>query len=202
MKTSGAVIWLTGLSGAGKTTIAEALAPVLLAQQLKVELLDGDVIRTNLCKGLGYTKEDRDTNIRRVGFVANLLSRNGIVVVVATISPYRLVRDEMKAMIHNFLEVYVNAPFTVCEARDVKGLYAAARMGKIKEFTGIHAPYEAPLHPDVTCFTDQEAVEESVAKIVDALVTHEFIQGWQPDASATQPPKSRGFLPSHQQKAS
>lgn len=203
MKTNGAVIWLTGLSGAGKTTIAETLVPVLLEQQLNVELLDGDVIRTNLSKGLGYTKEDRDTNIRRVGFVANLLSRNGVIVVAATISPYRLVRDEMRAIIHNFLEVYVNAPFTVCEARDVKGLYAAARMGKIKEFTGIDAPYEAPLQPDVTCFTDQETVDESVAKIMDALVRHKFVQECQPDASTVTSPKhSRDLLPTHQQKAS
>ena len=177
MKTNGMVIWLTGLSGAGKTTIAKNLERLLLERQLNVELLDGDVIRTNLSKGLGYTKDDRDTNIRRVGFVANLLSRNGVTVIVATISPHRFVRDEMRAMIHHFLEVYVNAPLNVCESRDVKGLYAAARMGKIKEFTGIDAPYEAPLNPDLTCFTDQETVEESVAKIMQALKDASFGDG-------------------------
>ncbi|MBW4694343.1 MAG: adenylyl-sulfate kinase [Lyngbya sp. HA4199-MV5] len=204
MRPNGAVIWLTGLSGAGKTTISEALAPLLLAQQLNVELLDGDVIRTNLSKGLGYTKEDRDTNVRRVGFVANLLSRNGVIVIVATISPYRSVRDDMKAMIHNFLEVYVNAPFTVCETRDVKGLYAAARLGKIKEFTGLDAPYEPPLNPDVTCFTDRETVEESVAKIMDALARRNVVQGWKPDASPRQSARkhSGGFLSPRQQKVS
>ena len=169
MKTKGMIIWLTGLSGAGKTSIAKALERLLLRQQLNVELLDGDVIRTNLSKGLGYTKEDRDTNIRRVGFVAHLLSRNGVIVIVATISPHRVVRDEIRAMNPHFLEVYVNAPLNICEARDVKGLYAAARMGKIKDFTGIDAPYEAPLNPDITCLTAQETVEESAAKIIQAL---------------------------------
>jgi adenylylsulfate kinase len=186
MKTKGVIIWLTGLSGAGKTTIAKSLERLFLAQQLNVELLDGDVIRTNLSKGLGYTKEDRDTNIRRVGFVAHLLSRNGVIVIVATISPHRTVRDEMRAMSPNFLEVYVNAPLTVCESRDVKGLYAAARMGKIKEFTGIDAPYEAPLNPDITCFTDQETVEESVAKIMQALQHASFWDGHPPELPTIQ----------------
>ncbi|HEY9897261.1 MAG TPA: adenylyl-sulfate kinase [Candidatus Sericytochromatia bacterium] len=169
MRTNGLVIWLTGLSGAGKTTIAKNLECLLLERRFQVELLDGDVIRTNLSKGLGYTKDDRDTNARRVGFVANLLSRHGVIVIVAMISPHRLVRDEIKATIDNFLEVYVNAPLHVCESRDVKGLYAAARMGEIKAFTGIDAPYEAPLTPDLTCFTDQETVEESIAKILRLL---------------------------------
>ncbi|XGV95062.1 MAG: adenylyl-sulfate kinase [Leptolyngbya sp. BL-A-14] len=183
MKTSGAVIWLTGLSGAGKTTIAQTLERVLLARQLKVEVLDGDVIRTNLSQGLGYTKEDRDTNVRQVGFVAKLLSRNGVIVIVAAISPYRQVRDEVKATIHPFFEVYVNAPFATCEARDVKGLYAAARQGKIKQFTGLDAPYEHPLTPDVTCFTDRETVEESVTKIINALKSRNVITGAQTRAS-------------------
>ena len=177
MKTKGMIIWLTGLSGAGKTTIAKNLERLLLAQQFNVELLDGDVIRTNLSKGLGYTQEDRDTNIRRVGFVAQLLSRNGVIVIVATISPYRKVRNEMRALSPHFLEVYVDAPLHICEARDVKGLYAAARLGKIKEFTGIDAPYEAPLKPDITCFTDQETVDESVAKIMQALQQASLLNG-------------------------
>jgi len=201
MKTNGVVIWLTGLSGAGKTTIAETLERIFSAKQLQVELLDGDVIRTNLSKGLGYTKEDRDTNIRRVGFVANLLSRNGVIVIVATISPYRLVRDEMKAMIHHFLEVYINAPLTICESRDVKGLYAAARKGKIKAFTGIDAPYEAPLTPDITCFTDRETVEESVTKIMNALEAGGFVDGMRSE-STTPPYKGLKGLQAQQQKAS
>lgn len=202
MKTNGMVIWLTGLSGAGKTTIAQTLERLLLKWQLNVELLDGDVIRTNLSKGLGYTKDDRDTNIRRVGFVANLLSRNGVIVIVATISPHRLVRDEMRAMIPNFLEVYVNAPLNVCESRDVKGLYAAARMGKIKEFTGIDAPYEAPFNPDITCSTDQETVEESVAKIMQALESASFWNDIQSEIPTLQHHIALNHLPVRRQKAS
>ncbi|MBW4581619.1 MAG: adenylyl-sulfate kinase [Tildeniella nuda ZEHNDER 1965/U140] len=205
MKTNGMVIWLTGLSGAGKTTIAQTLERLFLTWQLNVELLDGDVIRTNLSKGLGYTKDDRDTNIRRVGFVANLLSRNGVIVIVATISPHRLVRDEMKAMIPNFLEVYVNAPLNVCESRDVKGLYAAARRGKIKEFTGIDAPYEAPFNPDINCFTDQETVEESVAKIMQALKSASFWHDMQPETPTEIPTVQHqtalNRLPTRRQKA-
>ncbi|PSB23802.1 adenylyl-sulfate kinase [Stenomitos frigidus] len=202
MKTNGMVIWLTGLSGAGKTTIAKTLECLLLERQLNVEVLDGDIIRTNLSKGLGYTKEDRDTNIRRVGFVANLLSRNGVIVIVATISPHRLVRDEMRAMMHNFLEVYVNAPFAICESRDVKGLYAAARMGEVKEFTGLDAPYEAPLKPDITCFTDQETVEESVAKIMQALSCASVWDDSQLEPAILEYHHDRRSLPARQRKAS
>lgn len=169
MKQDGAVIWLTGLSGSGKTTIAKKLETLLFARHLNVELLDGDAIRTNLSKGLAYSKEDRDINIRRVGFVAHLLSRNGVFVIVAVISPYSSVRDEIRALVNNFIEVYVNAPLEICEQRDVKGLYQQARAGGIKEFTGIDSPYEAPLNPEITCFTDKEAVDESVSKIVNFL---------------------------------
>jgi adenylylsulfate kinase len=167
--TNGVIIWLTGLSGAGKTTIANRLKDVISQRDLNVEVLDGDVIRTNLSQGLGFSKGDRDINIRRIGYVANLLSRNGVIVIVAAISPYRTVRDEVKASSHNFMEVYVNAPLEVCESRDVKGLYAAARDGKLKGFTGVDDPYEVPLHPDVTCFSDRESVDESVSKIIYAL---------------------------------
>lgn len=169
MKQDGAVIWLTGLSGSGKTTIAKRLETLLFARHLNVELLDGDAIRTNLSKGLAYSKEDRDINIRRVGFVAHLLSRNSVFVIVAVISPYSSVRDEIRALVNNFIEVYVNAPLEICEQRDVKGLYQQARAGGIKEFTGIDSPYEAPLNPEITCFTDKEAVDESVSKIVNFL---------------------------------
>ncbi len=166
---NGAIVWLTGLSGAGKTTIANRLKELVSQRDLNVEILDGDLIRTNLSQGLGFSKGDRDINIRRVGYVANLLNRNGVVVIVAVISPYRAVRDEVKASSHNFMEVYVNAPIEVCELRDVKGLYAAAREGKLKGFTGVDDLYEIPLAPDVTCFSDRESIDESVSKIVNAL---------------------------------
>jgi adenylylsulfate kinase len=169
MNTNGVIIWLTGLSGAGKTTIANRLKNIISQRDLNVEVLDGDVIRTNLSQGLGFSKGDRDINIRRVGYVANLLSRNGVIVIVAAISPYRAVRDEVKASSHNFIEVYVNAPIEICESRDIKGLYAAARNGNLKGFTGVDDPYEVPLHPNVTCFSDRESVDESVSKIVNAL---------------------------------
>lgn len=165
MKQNGIVIWLTGLSGSGKTTIAKKLETLLSARCLNVELLDGDVIRTNLSKGLGFSKADRDINIRRVGFVAHLLSRNGVFVIVAAISPYRSVRDEIRALVNNFIEVYVNAPLEICEQRDVKGLYQQARAGEIKDFTGIDSPYEAPLNPEITCFTEKESIDESASKI-------------------------------------
>jgi adenylylsulfate kinase len=169
MNTNGAIVWLTGLSGAGKTTIANRLKDVISQKEVNVEVLDGDVIRTNLSQGLGFSKSDRDINIRRIGYVANLLSRNGVIVIVAVISPYRSVRDEVKTNSHNFMEVYVNAPLAVCESRDVKGLYAAARDGKIKGFTGVDDPYEIPLNPDVICLSDRESVDESVSKIVNVL---------------------------------
>ena len=165
----GFILWFTGLSGSGKTSISKALEPELKARGCKVEILDGDVVRTNLSKGLGFSKEDRDTNIRRIGFVANLLSRNGIVAMTAAISPYRAIRDEIRAMEPNFVEVYVKAPLEVCEARDVKGLYAKARAGEIKGFTGIDDAYEAPLNPEIVCSTDEESLEESVKKVLSKL---------------------------------
>lgn len=169
MNTNGVTVWLTGLSGAGKTTIANRLRDLICQRDINVEVLDGDVIRTNLSQGLGFSKADRDINIRRVGYVANLLSRNGVIVIVAAISPYRAVRDEVKASSHNFIEVYVNAPLEICELRDVKGLYAAARDGKLTGFTGVDDPYEVPLDPDVICFSDRESIDECVLKIVNAL---------------------------------
>ena len=169
MNNNGAIVWLTGLSGAGKPTIANRLKDVISERNVNIEILDGDVIRTNLSQGLGFSKSDRDINIRRVGYVANLLSRNGVIVIVAAISPYRAVRDEVKASSHNFMEVYVNAPIEICESRDVKGLYAAARSGKLTGFTGIDDPYEVPLNPEVICYSDRESVDESVSKIVNAL---------------------------------
>ena len=165
----GFILWFTGLSGSGKTTLTKALEPELKAKGCKVEILDGDVVRTNLSKGLGFSQEDRDTNIRRIGFVAHLLSRNGVVAMTAAISPYRAIRDEIRAMEPNFVEVYVTAPLEVCEVRDVKGLYAKARAGEIKGFTGIDDPYEEPVNPEIICYTERESVEESVKKVLTKL---------------------------------
>jgi adenylylsulfate kinase len=169
MEQRGLTIWFTGLSGAGKTTITKALAEELLKQKLSIELLDGDIIRQNLTKGLGFSKEDRDENIRRIGFVANLLTKHGVIVLVSAISPYREIRQEVREKIGNFVEVYVNAPLTTCEARDVKGLYKKARAGEIKGFTGIDDPYEPPLNPEIECRTDLESLEESLAKVLAKL---------------------------------
>src|SRR5919106_1297288 len=147
----GAVIWLTGLSGSGKTTIAHMVEDKLLQAGVPVEILDGDVARENLSKGLGFSKEDRDTNIRRIAFVAHLLQRNGVFVITAAISPYRSVREEARSMAKDFVEVFADAPLEVCEERDVKGLYQKARAGEIKGFTGIDDPYEPPVGPEVVC---------------------------------------------------
>jgi adenylylsulfate kinase len=169
MNQNGAILWLTGLSGAGKTTIAQRLENNLREQGYLVELLDGDVIRQNLSQGLSFSKEDRDINVRRVGYVANLLSRNGVIVIVSLISPYRAVRDELRVSTNNFVEIYVNAPIEICEVRDVKGLYAKARNGEIKSFTGIDDPYEEPLNPHITCYTANETIHQSIYKILNWL---------------------------------
>nr|5CB6_A Chain A, Probable adenylyl-sulfate kinase [Synechocystis sp. PCC 6803 substr. Kazusa]5CB6_B Chain B, Probable adenylyl-sulfate kinase [Synechocystis sp. PCC 6803 substr. Kazusa]5CB6_C Chain C, Probable adenylyl-sulfate kinase [Synechocystis sp. PCC 6803 substr. Kazusa]5CB6_D Chain D, Probable adenylyl-sulfate kinase [Synechocystis sp. PCC 6803 substr. Kazusa]5CB6_E Chain E, Probable adenylyl-sulfate kinase [Synechocystis sp. PCC 6803 substr. Kazusa]5CB6_F Chain F, Probable adenylyl-sulfate  len=177
MQQRGVTIWLTGLSGAGKTTITHALEKKLRDSGYRLEVLDGDVVRTNLTKGLGFSKEDRDTNIRRIGFVSHLLTRNGVIVLVSAISPYAAIRQEVKHTIGDFLEVFVNAPLAVCEERDVKGLYAKARSGEIKGFTGIDDPYEPPTNPDVECRTDLEELDESVGKIWQKLVDLKYIEG-------------------------
>jgi adenylylsulfate kinase len=165
----GVTIWFTGLSGAGKTTISRAVEKELKSYGYRVEILDGDIVRQHLTKGLGFSKEDRDENIRRVGFVANLLTRNQVIVLVSAISPYREIRQEVRQQIVNFVEVYVNAPIEVCEQRDVKGLYKKARAGEIKNFTGIDDPYEPPLNPEVECRTDLETLEQSVSKVLAKL---------------------------------
>jgi adenylylsulfate kinase len=162
----GLTVWFTGLSSAGKTTLSHAVGQELLSAGYKVELLDGDALRQNLSKDLGYSKQDRDENIRRIGFVAELLSRNGVIAIVAAISPYRAMRDELKARIANFVEIYVNAPLAVCEQRDTKGLYRKAHAGEISNLTGVNDPYEPPLHPDLECRTDQETIADCVAKIL------------------------------------
>lgn len=180
---TGVTVWVTGLSASGKTTISEAVAEVLRARGHRVEMLDGDCVRQNLTKGLGFSKEDRDENIRRIGFVAHLLSRNGVIVIVAAISPYRAIRDEVRARIGHFIEVFANAPLEVCEQRDPKGMYRKARAGEIRGFTGIDDPYEPPLAPEVECETDCETVEESVAKVLHVLEANRYTRRDQ-DASS------------------
>ena len=165
----GLTIWLTGLSSAGKSTISQALYEKLWARGHKVELLDGDVVRQHLSKDLGFSKHDRDENIRRIGFVAELLTRNGVIVLVSAISPYRAIRDEVRERIGNFIEVYVNAPLATCEQRDVKGLYRRARSGEIAHFTGLDDPYEPPTAPEVECHTERETLAQSTAKVLDVV---------------------------------
>jgi adenylyl-sulfate kinase len=175
MSNKGFTLWFTGLSGAGKSTLAEYLTPALRERGVRVEVLDGDEIRENLSKGLGFSKEDRDTNIRRIGYVANLLSRNGVCAITAAISPYRSVRDEIRARTETFVEIYVEAPLAVVEERDTKGLYKKARAGEIKNFTGISDPYEAPTKPEITVHTGRESIEESAQKILAYLEVKKLI---------------------------
>lgn len=165
----GFTLWFTGLSGAGKTTVSRVIEQDLRARGMKVEVLDGDVIRENLSKGLGFSKEDRDTNIRRIGWVCEVLSRNGVVAIAAAISPYREIRDELRGKIENFVEVYAECPIPVLAERDVKGLYKKALAGEIKNFTGVSDPYEAPLNPEVVYHSDSETVQESAQKILAKL---------------------------------
>ena len=169
----GFTLWMTGLSGAGKTTLTTALIKKLHERGISIEVLDGDEVRTNLSKGLGFSKEDRDTNVRRIGYVSRLLSRNGVGVITAAISPYRSIRDEIRRATEAdgaaFIEVYVKCPIAVLAVRDVKGLYKKALAGEIKEFTGVSDPYEEPLAPEVIVWTDRETVAESARKILRAL---------------------------------
>jgi adenylylsulfate kinase len=177
MNQRGVTLWFTGLSGAGKTTITQALEKKLRESGYGIEVLDGDVVRTNLTKGLGFSKADRDENIRRIGFVSHLLTRHGVIVLVSAISPYRDIREEVRQKIGDFVEIFVNAPLAVCEGRDVKGLYEKARKGEIKGFTGIDDPYEEPLNPEVECRTDLESLEESVAKVWAKLIELGYVAG-------------------------
>ncbi|HEY4869686.1 MAG TPA: adenylyl-sulfate kinase, partial [Candidatus Dormibacteraeota bacterium] len=174
---SGFVVWLTGLSGAGKSTIAERLQTELAALGRRPEVLDGDEVRTNLSKGLGFSKEDRDTNVRRIGYVAGLLARNGSAVITAAISPYRDVRDEVRAATAGFVEVYVKCSLDELQRRDVKGLYRKALAGEIANFTGVSDPYEPPLRPEVVVDTERESAEESVQAILKTLARLGFLQG-------------------------
>lgn len=173
----GFVLWFTGLSGAGKTTIADIVEARLKARGSKIEVLDGDVVRTNLSKGLGFSREDRDTNIARIAFVADLLARNDVPVITAAISPYRSTRDDARALIGDdkFIEVHVATSLEACEARDTKGLYAKARSGEIKEFTGISDPYEEPLDPEITIQTEGSTPDESADEIFAFLAEGGFL---------------------------
>jgi adenylyl-sulfate kinase len=167
--TTGFTIWFTGLSGAGKSTLSNIIEGELRARGRKVEVLDGDVVRTNLSKGLGFSKEDRDTNIRRIGWVCEVLTRNDVVAISAAISPYREIRDELREKIGRFVEVFVDVPLETAIERDVKGLYKKALAGEIKQFTGVSDPYEPPLDPELVIHSAEETPQQSAAKIIAKL---------------------------------
>src|SRR3989440_9459791 len=169
MMNTGFTIWFTGLSGSGKSTLSEVIEQHMKALGRNVEVLDGDIVRTHLSKGLGFSREDRDTNIKRIGFVCNLLTRNGVICISAAIAPYSEAREWARREIGNFVEVYVKCPIDVCRQRDVKGLYKLVDEGKIKNFTGVDDPYEEPDHPELLVETDKETVEESVSRIIAKL---------------------------------
>ncbi len=176
MTHKGFTLWFTGLSGSGKSTVANIIEKRLRDAGAKVEVLDGDIVRTNLSKGLGFSKEDRDTNIRRIGFVCNLLSRNGVVAISAAISPYKDVRDEIRSQAENFVEVYAECDLDTLVARDVKGLYKKALSGEIKNFTGVSDPYEAPENAEVVVNSAEQSPEESAEQVWAKLVELELIQ--------------------------
>ena len=174
----GFTLWFTGLSGAGKTTIAEIVEHELRERGLRVEVLDGDIVRTNLSKGLGFSRDDRNINVLRIGFVANLLTRNGVGVIVSAISPYKEARDQVRRRIVDFVEVFVDAPLEVCAERDVKGLYKKAFAGEIEGFTGVSDPYEPPAAPDLVLKTAEETPEESAQKVIEKLEFYGYL--WSP----------------------
>ena len=180
----GFTLWFTGLSGAGKTTIAEIVEHELRIRTRKIEVLDGDIVRTNLSKGLGFSREDRDTNVLRIGFVADLLTRNGVGVIVSAISPFKEVRDQVRQNVgEDFIEIFVDAPLEVCAERDVKGLYKKAFAGEIKEFTGVSDPYEIPENPDFVCDTENESPEESAQNLLTYLEERGLIPAKEPAAA-------------------
>jgi adenylylsulfate kinase len=171
----GFTLWFTGLSGAGKSTLANLLATELRARGHRVEILDGDEVRTNLSKGLGFSKEDRDINIRRIGYVCNLLARNGVIAISAAISPYRDVRDEVRGLHQRFFEVFVRCTIDKLVERDVKGLYKKALAGEIKSFTGVSDPYEEPLKPELIVDSSTETVEQSLGRLLGRLEELNYI---------------------------
>ena len=166
---TGFTIWFTGLSGSGKSTLSDIIEQRLKEHGRNVEVLDGDIVRTHLSKGLGFSREDRDTNIKRIAFVCALLTRNGVICISAAIAPYSEAREWARKEIGSFVEVYVKCPLSVCRERDVKGLYKLVDEGKIKNFTGVDDPYEEPEHPDLVIETDKETIEESIARIFAKL---------------------------------
>src|SRR6266496_6328034 len=176
MMNTGFTIWFTGLSGSGKSTLSEVIEQHMKALGRNVEVLDGDIVRTHLSKGLGFSREDRDTNIKRIGFVCNLLTRNGVICISAAIAPYREARDWARKEIGNFVEVYVKCPIDVCRQRDVKGLYKLVDEGKIKGFTGVDDPYEEPGYPELVIETDKETIEESIGRIFAKLLELGYLE--------------------------
>lgn len=196
----GFTLWFTGLSGAGKTTIAQKVERSLRDRGLKVESLDGDVVRTNLSKGLGFSKEDRDIHIKRIGFVCNLLTRNGVIAIASAISPYREIRDHNRRLIGNFVEVYVKCSLETCIKRDVKGLYKKALPGEIKNYTGVSDPYEEPLNPEILIDTDKETKEESVAKILTRLEELGYLEALDHDEADTQQTEEEVYTKEEEEK--
>jgi adenylylsulfate kinase len=184
----GFTVWFTGLSGAGKSTLAEMLFHELRRRDMNVELLDGDVVRTNLSRGLGFSKEDRDTNILRIGFVANLLTRNGVATIVSAISPYREARNQCRAMIKDFVEIFVHATVDECAKRDVKGLYAKALSGEITGFTGVSDPYEPPQSPEIYLDTMNQSPDESLQLVLNELADMGYIKDNTRLVHAVEPP--------------
>jgi adenylylsulfate kinase len=180
----GFTLWFTGLSGAGKTTISEIVEHELRERERQVEVLDGDIVRTNLSKGLTFSRDDRNINVLRIGFVANLLTRNGVGVIVSAISPYKEARDQVRRRIVDFVEVFVDAPLEVCAERDVKGLYKKAFAGEIEQFTGVSDPYEPPNAPDLVLKTDEESPAESARKVIEKLEFFGYL--WPKEAEATE----------------
>ena len=174
----GFTLWFTGLSGAGKTTIADIVEHELRTRFRRIEVLDGDIVRTNLSKGLGFSREDRNINVLRIGFVANLLTRNGVAVIVSAISPYKEARDQVRRRIIDFVEVFVDVPLEVAAERDVKGLYKKAFAGEIEQFTGVSDPYEPPVAPDLVLKTDEETPEESAKRVIEKLEFFGYL--WSP----------------------
>lgn len=187
MKEKGFAVWFTGLPSSGKSTLAKSVAEELRAHGHQVEILDGDEVRQRLTKDLGFSKADRDENIRRIGYVAKLLSRNGVVAIAAAISPYRELRDEVRQDIGDFVEVYVECNIQVCATRDAKGLYKQAFSGEISNFTGVSDPYEPPLRPEVVVKTDRETPSESTARILGALAALSYFDGGVTPVQEAQP---------------
>jgi len=178
----GFTLWFTGLSGAGKTTVSEIVEHELKERGLRVEVLDGDIVRTNLSKGLTFSRDDRNINVLRIGFVANLLTRNGVAVIVSAISPYKEARDQVRRRIIDFVEVFVDVPLEVAAERDVKGLYKKAFAGEIDQFTGVSDPYEPPVAPDLVLKTDEETPDESARKVIEKLEFFGYLWSPSPDS--------------------